>query len=233
MKIKRLLATVLAFSFVMGTAAFAGTAVSKDKTFTVNGSTYKNNATIDAYPALAQSTVWVSGNKTLPAGYFGVSAILMKDGNTEAINGFSYSDSATTGLGLATKARTGVIGSNYYAYGRTEVFDGEDYVQKSTYNSPTQTVISSSKVATAGENGQIDIDAAIENNQMIPATGVDGVKGFIYPSDCFTSNVKTPAEALAKQKLRSSNKEYINLYASDGKTVIGKMEISYGEVLTK
>jgi len=220
----------------MGTAAFAGTAVSSERKFTVNNETYKNTATIDAYPELAQATVWVYGTKELPAGYFGVSSILMKDGNAETINGFQYSDAACTGLGLGTKARNGVIGSNYYAYGHTEVFDGENYVQKSTYNSPRQTVTHnrSGEKTAIEKDGYIDINEAVENDLMIPAIGVNGVKGFIYPNDYLNTDIKTPEQALAKQRQRGTAMEYINLYASDGKTVIGKMEISYdGNIITE
>lgn len=68
---------------------------------------------------------------------------------------------------------------------------------------------------------------------MIPAVGVDGVEGFIYPADYINNGIETPERALAKQRQRNGNSEYINLYAEDGKTVIGKMEVTYGGTIMK
>lgn len=68
---------------------------------------------------------------------------------------------------------------------------------------------------------------------MIPAIGVGGVEGFIYPADYLHNDIKTPEQALEKQRQRNGRSEYIDLYAKDGKTVIGKMEVTYGGTIIK
>lgn len=231
----RILVVAAIMSCAMCTVAFAGTAVSKEKNFKVNGDTYTNTATIDAYPELAQGTIWVSGKK-LPAGYYGVSAAIVKDNQVIEITGTGYTDRETTGLGKYTSpSRNGIVGSTYFAYGTTEVFDGERYIKEYTHNSPNQ-VVSRNRTgieAQKNQDNQFDFESAVKNNEMIPAIGVDGVEGFIYPADYIDNGIKTPEQALAKQRQRNGNSEYINLYAEDGKTVIGKMEVTYGGAIMK
>lgn len=230
----RILVVAAIMSCAMCTVAFAGDAVSQEKNFKVKGDTYKNTATISASPEIAQSTVWISGKK-LPAGYYGASATIMKDGKAIEVTGLDYTDVATEGMGKPTSFRKGYIGSTYYAKGLTAVFDGERYVEEYTFDSPKQVVHGSRSELEAqnNEDDQIDLEYAVKNNEMIPAIGVDGVEGFIYPADYINNGIETPEQALAKQRQRNGNSEYINLYAEDGKTVIGKMEVTYGGAIMK
>ena len=72
---------------------------------------------------------------------------------------------------------------------------------------------------------------------LIAAVGVDGVKGYVKKADLDKDMAKSPEEAVAIMKQRESLKttntyEEIPLYASDGKTVVGKFRLSRGNVTT-
>lgn len=217
-------------------AVFAYNAVSKEQYFKVNGGTYKNTTANDAYPVSAKRMItWTSGDK-FPSGDHGVRAAIVQDNNVAEITGMGcvYNKAADLGK-FATALRESVIGSPYLAYGLMDVFDGKRYIQESIHNSPNYAVSRSHSgiVAQTNEDDQIDLESAVKNNEMIPAIGVDGVEGFIYPADYIHNDIKTPEQALEKQRQRNGNSEYINLYAEDGKTVIGKMEVTYGGTIIK
>ncbi|WP_051533880.1 hypothetical protein [Desulfitibacter alkalitolerans] len=58
---------------------------------------------------------------------------------------------------------------------------------------------------------------------LILAKGVDGTIGYIYATDSYGEVPKNPEEALAMQKANAGkDHRVIPLYASDGKTIIGK-----------
>ncbi|NYB73533.1 peptidase M56 BlaR1 [Sedimentibacter hydroxybenzoicus DSM 7310] len=61
---------------------------------------------------------------------------------------------------------------------------------------------------------------------LIKAIGEDGTIGYVRNSDLVGKQPKTPEEAI-KMNTEACEKE-INLYASDGKTVIGKFKIIKG-----
>lgn len=212
-------------------AVFVYNAVSKEKYFKVNGDTYKNTAVIDVNSVLAQgTTIWTS------AGYYGVRAEIIQENHAAEITGTTcaYKEAASLGK-FATALRNGMISSPYLAYRFMDVFDGKKYIQESIHNSPNQIVSRSHSGVEAQTNGddQIDLESAVKNNEMIPAIGVDGVEGFIYPADYLHNDIKTPEQALEKRRQRNGRSEYINLYAEDGKTVIGKMEVTYGGTIIK
>lgn len=67
---------------------------------------------------------------------------------------------------------------------------------------------------------------------LIKANGVDGTVGYVRSSDLIGTVPTSPKEALAQQNKAVSGRE-INLYESDGKTIIGKFKIDPGEVTMK
>lgn len=92
------------------------------------------------------------------------------------------------------------------------------------------------------DNGQTYGSAALAQNyderpDLIAAVGCDGQEGYIYKTDLESGIPKTPAEALAQQQqyeamaIASEGERVvvrsIPLYDADGKTVIGKYEISF------
>ena len=83
----------------------------------------------------------------------------------------------------------------------------------------------------------IFFDAPFRGRHVIPLLVVDQTTSLlvvlIYPADYINNGIETPEQALAKQRRRNGNSEYINLYAEDGKTVIGKMEVTYGGTIMK
>lgn len=218
-------------SCVMCTVAFAGTVVSKEKNFKINGDTYKDTATIDTCTELSKGTIWASGNK-LPLGSSSIRTSIVLDNNAD-IGG---KDREAICLEKFISAlRKEFIGKKYLEYGLKDIFNRGRDVQEYTNNSLNQVVSSSRSVIEAqnNEDDQIDLEYAVKNNEMIPAIGVGGVEGFIYPADYINNGIETPEQALAKQRQRNGNSEYINLYAEDGKTVIGKMEVTYGGAIMK
>ena len=73
-----------------------------------------------------------------------------------------------------------------------------------------------------------ELPEILMNEELIPATGVDGIKGFIYVSDCLYNAVDNPEEALIVQEQHKNGVgKYINLYDEDGETVIGTFKIEY------
>lgn len=95
------------------------------------------------------------------------------------------------------------------------------------------------------DNGQTYGSAALARNyderpDLIAAIGCDGQEGYIYKTDLESGIPKTPAEALAQQQqyeamaIASEGERVvvrsIPLYDADGKTVIGKYEISFKNV---
>lgn len=71
--------------------------------------------------------------------------------------------------------------------------------------------------------------ASIETGpDLVAAEGVDGTFGYVQKKDLYEDGINTPEEALAAQKASNGKLRLIPLYAKDGKTVIGKFEISSG-----
>ena len=78
---------------------------------------------------------------------------------------------------------------------------------------------------TYGTMKNVQAEEDIPN--LIAATGVDGVSGYIRASDMFANEAKSPEEAVELME----SKEYLQgreipLYDKDGKTVIGIFKIS-------
>ena len=71
-----------------------------------------------------------------------------------------------------------------------------------------------------------ELPKILMNEELIPATGVDGTKGYIYVSDCLYNAVDNPEEALIVQEQQKNGVgRYINLYDEDGETVIGTFKL--------
>lgn len=227
----RVLVVTIIILCVMSMVAFAVTEESNEKNFEVDGETYKNTATIDSYPELPKGIIWSSENKLL-SGYCSVRASIVLENCVD----IGETERETTRLKKFTSSlRKEFISRKYLEYEVKDIFNGGRDVQEYTNNSLNQVVSSSRSVIKAqnNEDNQIDFEYAVKNNEMIPAIGVDGVEGFIYPADYINNGIETPEQALAKQRRRNGNSEYINLYAEDGKTVIGKMEVTYGGTIMK
>lgn len=216
----------------MGMAVFTCNAVGKE----LNGGTHINTMANDAYPVFVEGiTTWNSENSS-PSDYYGVRAEIVQDNNAIEITGTESAYKDTVCLGkFATALRSGVLGSPYLTYGFTDILGGKENIQESIYNFPNHSEghSHSGMEAQKNEDDQIDLESAVKNNEMIPAIGVGGVEGFIYPADYIHNDIKTPEQALEKQRQRNGRSEYINLYAEDGKTVIGKMEVTHGGIITK
>ena len=60
---------------------------------------------------------------------------------------------------------------------------------------------------------------------LILALGVDGTLGYVYAKDLQGEMPKNPEEAIAMQKANAGKERVIPLYASDGKTIVGKFII--------
>ncbi|HBC30786.1 MAG TPA: hypothetical protein DC024_06015 [Clostridiales bacterium] len=66
------------------------------------------------------------------------------------------------------------------------------------------------------------------------AEGVDGTVGYVLHKDLNDDyGVKNPEQALKYQKEHAGKSRVIPLYASDGKTIIGKFRIDSGTVTLK
>lgn len=59
---------------------------------------------------------------------------------------------------------------------------------------------------------------------LIESIGVDGTVGYVRQSEIDGEPPKSPEEALARQAEQTTPR-YVNLYKSDGKTIIGKFKI--------
>lgn len=99
--------------------------------------------------------------------------------------------------------------------------------------------ISSNPNYKVNENGQkygSDLYAtSIEAGpDLILATGKDGTQGYVYSKDLYNDGgVKTPEQAIKYQNEYAGKSRIIPLYASDGKTVIGKFIIGPGKAQIK
>ena len=208
----------------------------KERYFKVNGNSYKNPVANDAYPVFAEGiTSWDSKNR-FPSDDDSLRTAIVQDNNAIEITGTesAYKDAVCLGK-FATALRSGVLGSPYLAYGFTDILGGKENIQDSIYNFPNHSEghSHSGMEAQKTEDNQIDLESAVKNNKIIPVIDVGGVEGFIYPADYIHNDIKTPEQALEKQRQRNGRSEYINLYAEDGKTVIGKMEVTHGGIITK
>lgn len=67
------------------------------------------------------------------------------------------------------------------------------------------------------------VDSFKDWPDLVQAYGVDGMIGYIRKSEFDEDMPKSPEEAISKQNKQETR--VINLYESDGKTVIGKFEI--------
>lgn len=213
------------------TTAFAGNAVNEEKYFKVDGEPYKGITAIDVNSVLAQGATGQTSTD-----YYGVRAEIVQENHAAEITGLACAYKKAGSLGkFATALRNGVIGSPYFPCEVTDVFAWKRYIQESMHD-PSNRVVNHSHSGVqiqTNENDQIDLESAVKNNEMIPAIGVGGVEGFIYPADYLHNDIKTPEQALEKQRQRNGRSEYINLYAKDGKTVIGKVEVTYGGTIIK
>jgi hypothetical protein len=66
---------------------------------------------------------------------------------------------------------------------------------------------------------------------LVKAMGVDGTIGYVRQTETDGEMPKNPEEALAQQVKQTVR--YVNLYESDGKTIIGKFKISPGRSVMK
>lgn len=75
-----------------------------------------------------------------------------------------------------------------------------------------------------GETYGKSIDAKVNEIEpdLISAVGEDGIKGYVRQTELEGEVPKNPEEALAKE---AKTDRYINLYKSDGKTIIGKFKV--------
>ena len=80
-----------------------------------------------------------------------------------------------------------------------------------------------------GETYGSGLDATPYEKQpdLIKAQGIDGTSGYIRTTELDGEPPRTPEEALAQQANRTVR--YVNLYESNGKTIIGKFKISPGK----
>ncbi len=74
----------------------------------------------------------------------------------------------------------------------------------------------------------LDAKGPEQEPDLIKAIGVDGAHGYVRAAELNGEEPKTPEEALAQQA-KATVRE-INLYESDGKTIIGKFIITPGEI---
>lgn len=72
-----------------------------------------------------------------------------------------------------------------------------------------------------------DVSPYEKEPDLLEAIGIDGKTGYVRLTELNGETPKTPEEALAMQAKQTTR--YINLYKSDGKTVIGKFKISSGK----
>ncbi len=81
----------------------------------------------------------------------------------------------------------------------------------------------------AGQTYGSGLDATSFANvpDLIGAYGVDGTIGYVKSSDLYGSDPTSPDDAIAQTKANADGR-YINLYAVDGKTVIGSFKIDPG-----
>lgn len=224
------LATTMLCTMCM--AASTCNAVGKE----LNGDTHINTAANDAYPVFAEGIMTWDFKNRFVSDDDSLRTAIVQDNNAIEITGTesAYKDAVCLGK-FATALRSGAIGSPYLTYGFTDILGGKENIQESIYNFPNHSEghSHSGMEAQKNEDDQIDLESAVKNNEMIPAIGVGGVEGFIYPADYIHNDIKTPEQALEKQRQRNGRSEYINLYAEDGKTVIGKMEVTHGGIITK
>jgi len=85
------------------------------------------------------------------------------------------------------------------------------------------------------ENGQTYGSSAYATSietepDLILAKGVDGTTGYVRSVDLNGVIPKTPEEAVELMRKRSKGVREINLYAVDGKTVIGTFEVQEGNI---
>ncbi|WP_434510355.1 hypothetical protein [Desulfitobacterium sp. AusDCA] len=74
-----------------------------------------------------------------------------------------------------------------------------------------------------------DVNTPGEEPDLVLAKGEDGTEGYLKLKDMWGEQPNNPEEAVAYMKKQEEEKakghKYIPLYASDGKTVIGKFKV--------
>jgi hypothetical protein len=101
------------------------------------------------------------------------------------------------------------------------------------FSNPTQS-LSSAPVFPRNQSGQsygsdMHSTSPATEPDLVLACGTDGTIGYVKSSDLYGTQPKTPEEAVA-QNPKVGDVKQIPLYASDGKTVIGKYNIVAGKV---
>jgi hypothetical protein len=128
----------MAISAVLGGAlgtgigpAMAANANSQEKNFTVGGKGYINRTYVNTDVRTASATILRDNAANVPAGYIGVKVRVFWDsGNLCAAGAWNYNPNANW---ILTKYLDHSCGGWIYAQGRTEAWNGTDYVAQDTY----------------------------------------------------------------------------------------------------
>lgn len=232
--VKKLIAALGTFSLILSLSipAFAGgSAESPTETFTVDGREYEAIASIyTSDPKYVEYRTWISttDGETVPSGYMGASSKLYdSDENLIKSTSMTYTDSATSGIGVGSVVKLG-SGGAYYTWGKVKAYG------PSTSRYTSRTVISPLQNRSAVSTSQKLADEyleALESDGMIKAKSVDNLNGWIFVDDL--EDVSSVLEEQFKADSSNSLNDYINVYDEDGTTIIGQFEVTVGDAVYK
>jgi hypothetical protein len=173
-------------------------------------------------------------NTSFPPGWLGVyPRAYYSTGNLAEAGNWYYSDGNATAIdsGVYVEDYTGYL----YSQGRTALWGGTDYTRSTTTESPYARIKSNEsnimdiKSNSSGETygSSLGILNFEDEPDLIAATGVDSIEGYVKKTDLYEHSVTSPEEALIFMKSKNATEvRAIPLYDLEGKKVIGSFEIT-------
>ena len=239
-RLKKFFRAILAIAtaFTLSVTAFAATSNGRSKTTTIGSRSYTGYNTITVLADDAKAGTTLNCDVFCSAGELAIYPMLQDEYglvqtvswiyNTDTVRSF-YASTPTVTVGNGTYYSGGGVmgwntGSNTLTAFSLYVSPGLTISNKSN-----RYVSSAYRINAKGQTfGRLnDLFNLDECPDLIAANGTNGVKGYVYASDLFEDLPSSPEEAAALM----TNRDYIlgrciNLYASDGVSIIGCFNIT-------
>jgi len=137
------LIVVLALTCCISVAFAANNTYGTYKSFTVDGSGYRNRSIVYYYSfsntLQPRTEIGTDPYQTLPAGYLGANCRLYKESTGALVGstGYMYTDSSCVSCEFGADSYSGTSGAAYYSFGVSRVYSNGNYTTTDAYKSPS------------------------------------------------------------------------------------------------
>lgn len=212
----------------------ASSSSSETPAFPVSGVNYygKTQISTNTVSKVAIATSIARTDKTVPSGRIGVHTALYREGTGTAItsSSWSYNNSSTKSHSINAYHNSPKAG-NYRAQGTMKAYEEKTGLYKGKTLNTSAYLTYKNMNLTISDNEMQERVRMYETKDMIAAEGLSGKTGYISLTDMgIYENPSSPEEALRLQQERLDKYgeyRYINIYDTDGKTVIDKFRVSH------